>query len=252
MGPSSTDRGVAGRLGKLPMRIASVLAASLVVAALGCQGSVRRSFADDDGVPEMSGLAIVDSVLFVTLQRLDRNDLFAPNGNGVVVAIDTDTDAVLGAISLVGENPFSRTVLRNGQLLLSTVGTFTERDGGIEAIDVVERQSLGFVVTEEELGGDVTDFVVVSDEIAFAVVSGDDFRNRVIEFSPTTREVKRTLVGGSSFVSQLQLTETGELYVADRSFATPGLRVFDVRSGAEFGESPLELGLPPFDITFLR
>lgn len=222
-----------------------------------CAGFVRgridlSAFADDDGVPEMAALMVVDDVLYVVLQRLDRNDLFTPNGQGIVVAIDVATDTVVRAIGLSGQNPFSRLVRRGNQLWVSSVGWFAERDGGIEAIDVTTNAPLGWVVTEEALGGDITDFVVVTDDIGYAVVSGDDFANELVEFSPRTGERRRTLVGGSTFLSQVQVNERGELYVADRSFRSPGLRVFDVRSGAELPGSPIDLGLPPFDITFLR
>ena len=222
-----------------------------------CSGFVRGTidlspYADDDGVPEMDAMTIIDEVLFVTLQRLDRNDLFSPNGRGVVVAIDTRTDTVTRAIELAGENPFSRIVRRGNELWIASVGAFTQRDGGIEAIDLATMEPLGFVVREEDLGGDITDFVVVSEQIAYAVLSGDDFSNSLVEFSPATGVVKRTLIGGSSFIAQIQVSERGDVYVSDRSFASPGLRIFDVRSGTELGGSPLDLGLPPFDITFLR
>jgi DNA-binding beta-propeller fold protein YncE len=222
-----------------------------------CAGFVRgtidlSAFADDDGVPEMASMMLVDDVLYVTLQRLDRNDLFSPNGNGIVVAIDTVNDTVIRAIGLAGENPFSRMVRRGNQLWLSSVGWFATRDGGIEAIDFTTNAPLGVQIPEAALGGDITDFVIVSDDIGYAVISADDFRNELIEFSPRTGTRTRTLIGGSSFIAQIQATERGELYVADRSFSTPGLRIFDIRSGMPVPESPLDLGLPPFDISFLR
>jgi len=222
-----------------------------------CAGFVRgtidlSAYADPDGIPEMGAMTVIDGLLYVTLQRLDRNDLFAPAGRGVVVVIDTATDAVLDAIEMAGENPFSRMVQRGNRLWISSVGQFTVRDAGIEAIDLETRQSLGFVVTEEALGGDITDFVVVAEHIGYAVVSGSDFSNSLVEFAPETGTVTRTLIGGSRFIAQVQVTDRGELYVSDRSATSPGLRVYGVRDGIELPGSPLDLGLPPFDVTFLR
>lgn len=222
-----------------------------------CNGFVRETidlspYADSDGIPEMDAMQIVGDVLYVTLQRLDRDAFFSPNGKGMVVAIDTQTDSIARALGMSGENPFSRMILRDGLLWISSVGAFTERDGGIETIDVATNFTRGYAVTEADLGGDITDFVLVSDSIGFAVISKDDFSNALVEFSPATGSVTRTLIGGSTFIAQLQVTEDGDLYVADRSFSTPGLRIFDVRTGLERAESPLDLGLPPFDITFLR
>lgn len=222
-----------------------------------CAGFVRgtidlAAFADSDGIPEMERLALADGILYVSLQRLGRNNLFEPMGNGIIVAIDTATDEIRNAIELQGANPFGPLVVRGDRLFVSTVGRFTQNDGGIEEVDLRSGTSLGWRVSEAALGGDISDFVLVSERLGFAVVSGADFRNALVEFSPHSGTRTRTLFAESSFLAQLRVTEAGDLYVADRSFQNPGLRIFDVRSGNERPGSPLDLGLPPFDVVFLR
>jgi len=222
-----------------------------------CSGFVRgtidlSSYADADGIPEMSAMAVVDEKLYVVLQRLDRNDLFAPAANGLVVVIDMLTETVVDVMPLIGTNPFGPLVVVGDRLLVSTVGRFGQFDGGIEEIDRAGTAPNRVLVSEAELGGDITDFVIVAAHIGYAVVSDASFRNAVVEFSPTTGERRRTLLDDSGFIAQVRATEAGDLYIADRNFARPGLRVFGIRDGVERPSSPLDIGLPPFDIVFLR
>lgn len=222
-----------------------------------CQGFVLGSidlaaFADEDGIPEMDQLLIHGGDLYVSLQRLDRNDLFASATNGMLAVIDIATDTVRHHIPLQGGNPFTSLVANGDRLWVSTVGQFRALDGGIEEIDLVAGESRGFVVSEADLGGDIADFEILSDRKGFAVLSGADFNNSLVAFSPSERTIVTTLIDGSTFLSQVRVSERGHLFIADRTTAAPGLRVFDVRTSRELPMSPLDLGLPPFDLIFLR
>lgn len=222
-----------------------------------CRGFVRGTvdlaeYADADGFPEPESLALANGVLYVALQRLNRDDLFTPAGNGRIVAIDIATDRVVDVIELRGGNPFTRMEIREDRLWVATVGYFAEDDGGIEVVDLRRGESLGFLVEEADLGGDVTDFVLASGRRGYAVLSGRNFRNSLVAFDPSTKEVGETLIGDSGFISQLRPNERGELWVADRNVRRPGVRVFGLHDGVERTTQPIDLGLPPFDMTFLR
>ena len=52
------------------------------------------SWADDDGIPEASSMVVVDSQLYVGLQRLDRNDSFEPQ-TSVILQIDCGSQSVV-------------------------------------------------------------------------------------------------------------------------------------------------------------
>lgn len=223
----------------------------------GCEGFVRgtidlAAYADGDGIPEMERMALVDEVLYVSVQRLGRANLFQPVAPGALVLIDTSSDTIIGAIELRGMNPFGPLHVVGDRLYVSVLGSFGANDGGIEVVDLRARQSVGWLITEAAIGGDVTDFVLVSDELGYAIISDANFRNSLVSFSPRDGTRTRTIFAESSYISQVRLTERGDLYVADRAFARPGLRIFDVRTGVERPGSPLQLGLPPFDILFLR
>jgi hypothetical protein len=211
------------------------------------------SFADADGFPEMDQMAIVGERLYVSLQRLDQDNFFTPAGPGMVAVIATATDEVVGQIELSGRNPFAHTrglTVRNGSLLVSEAGLFGVNDGGIEAIDLQSQAALGYFVSEEDLGGDVTDFAMVSDDLGFATVSLPDFSNALVAFDPHQGTVIRTLASGGNF-ADIEVNDRGELFVADGTFGRSGVRIFDVDTLDELTAEPIDLVLPPFDLLFL-
>lgn len=215
-------------------------------------GSVALgAFADADGLPEMSQLAVVGDRLFVTLQRLDRARGFAPTGASMLAVIDTATDAVVDAVTLAASNAFGDAsglvVDDRGRLLVAQAGdVFRTGDGGIEAIDPVTLASEGFVVTEDALGGSVTDFVVVGPRKAYAVVLGTGLRNELVAFDPGTGTRLGTVATSSSFMPDVVLAPDGLLWLATRA----GLRVLDPTTDEVVRR--IGLGLPPFSIGFVR
>jgi hypothetical protein len=215
-------------------------------------GSIDLSaYADSDGIPDMNQLAVVGNTLFVSLQRLDQN--FMPAERGALVAIDTASDQITTTIELADKNPFGQTkglTQFDGELLVGEVGLFGVNDGGVEQINPNSATSDGFLITEEELGGDITDFAFLSPERAFAIISNPDFTTSLVAFDPTTRSVTQTLVS-HGMLSDIELDNRGELFLADRSTSTPGVRIFRASDGVELTVAPLDLGLPPFDIVFV-
>ena len=63
--------------------------------------------------------------------------------------------------------------------------------------------------------------------------------------------VTGTVYAPGDFVLQdIERAPTGELFLADRSVTNPGIRLYDVETGAEITSTPIDVGLPPFQITF--
>ncbi|MDX2166718.1 MAG: hypothetical protein SF182_06630 [Deltaproteobacteria bacterium] len=214
------------------------------------------SLADADGIPDMDQMAVVGERLYVSLQRLDINSaLRLPARNGALAVVDTTTDTLLGGIELSGENPFGATkglTVHNGAIWLSEAGRFNTLDGGLERVDLASRTASGFLVSEADLGGDVTDFVLVSDRLAYATVNRTGFTNALISFDPTTRQVLGTHHESSTYtLFDLELNDRGELFLADRSRRKAGLRLFRASDGSALTDGTMDLGLPPFEILFL-
>jgi len=207
-------------------------------------------YADSDGIPDMFQVAVVGNRAYVSLQRLTN---FTPSIPGLIVVIDTTTDTVVDTITLTGENPFGQSKgipVVDGDLVVSEEGQFGVNDGGIERVDLTSDTALGFFVTEADLGGDITDFVLVSEHLGYALISKPDFTISLVAFDPVAHTVTNTLISGGN-LSDIELDDRGEMFVADRDMAKPGIRIFRASDGTPITSAPLDLGLPPFDIVFV-
>ena len=214
-------------------------------------------FADADGLPEMDQMTLVADRLFVSLERLDRHRDFAPAGKSLLVVIDTATDAVVGTVELSGGNAFGETAglvhePRTGKLVVAEAGNiFRTGDGGLERVDPFALHAEGFFVTENDLGGNVTDFVLVSPTKGYAVVINDALQNVLLAFDPSRHAVTRRLVVRREFLPEIDLAPDGTLWLADRGLPAPGIRIFDVATDRPLTRGAIDVGLPPFAMAFL-
>jgi DNA-binding beta-propeller fold protein YncE len=223
------------------------------------QGTIDLSpWADDDGFPEMDQLLLVGDELFVSILRLNRDSFFRPNGNGAILVIDTKTDEVVDAIELVIENPLVETKglhldRHTGLIWISGPGLFFDpNDGGIEIVDPQARASLGVVATGADLGGDPTDLVVVGSSRAYAIVATADNHVQLVEINLAAHERVALLAENETQMSDVEMTEDGELWLADRECPNPGVRVFSIADNDELTTEPIYPGLGPFSLEFLR
>jgi hypothetical protein len=230
----------------------------------GCKnfttGTIDLSpYADADGVPEMDQMTIVGGRLFVAIQRLDRNSFFRPAGTGALVVIDVATDEVAGVVELEIENPFVETkglVYDEASARIYVGGPgelFTDLgDGGIEIVDPEALASEGVALGGGDLGGDLTDFVLVGSGRGYAIVAGENFEASIVEFDLATRTTSEALATSPQLLSDIELTERGSLWLADRHCSNPGFRVFDIRDNTETTSAPVYPGLTPFNLVFRR
>ncbi len=272
--------------GSNPQDIAIVSATKAYVSCLGlaqllivnpAAGAVTGSiplarFADADGLPEASRMALVDGRLFVALQRLVD---FAATETSLVAVIDTEADTVLDvdpgrpgvqAIPLVGRNPVTTLEYDRfgGRLLIGCAGAYGVLDGGIEAIPVVPTgdiivpgaplfASAGYVITEQALGGDIGDIACLLPGHSYAIVSDASFDASVVSWSAVTGQKLATVYkpGGFSLPDMAVSLSRDELWVCDSRPVSPGLRVFRCGTDALIA-GPLATGLPPQQIVFDR
>ncbi len=216
-----------------------------------------QSLADADGIPDMDQMAVVGNRLYVSLQRLDINTVLRlPAGPGALAVIDTTTDTLIGSIELSGTNPFAATkglTVRNGKLYISYSGEFEISDGGIERVDLASGRPEGIFVTEAELGGDLTDFAIVSDRLIYAIVARSDFTTALIAFDPQSPTSLQTILEVDGFdLVDLELNDRDELYLADRSSGRDGIRIYRASDGSPIVEKAIDLGLAPFEIVFIQ
>ncbi|MBU1071905.1 hypothetical protein KKG45_01525 [bacterium] len=228
-----------------------------VVAGVVLDSWSTVAFADADGLPETSWMQAVGGLIYLTSQRLDRNDWWNPAGGSRLLVFDTNAgdwlDAVPGTpgidgIMLSGQDPWAMPRLSpdGAGLLVSTVGRWAVADAGLETIDLAAMQSGGLVVTEQELGGEILGFVVLDDTHGWCVVSDASFVTHLKTFDPSGGAAATVVsAGGYDFVDVAWDGE-GLIYLCDRTYGAAGVRVFDAWSGGELTTSPVTVGRPPF------
>ncbi len=209
------------------------------------------AFADADGLPETSWMATVGDRLYITCQLLDRNDWYAPTGPGHLLVFDMATESWVDAdpgtpgvqpVTLQGANPYTRILVGDGVLSVGCAGYFGLADGGVENIDLATHTSLGYEVTESELGGDVNRIRRDGADL-IAVVNDASFNTSIRRTGTEGVQVLETLPG--FYHGDIWLLG-GDLYVADRTVGAAGLRVLDPLTGTERTDGAIPTGLAPF------
>jgi len=82
-------------------------------------------------------------------------------------------------------------------------------------------------------------------------VQGDDLRNHLVAFDPSTPGPARRLFSRDGFLPDIALAPDGLLWLADQSRPSYGIRIFDPASEVFVTKRPINVGLPPFSIGFL-
>jgi len=219
-------------------------------------------FADGDGICEMDKMLARAGNVFVSIQKLDRNNWWLPTGPGVIVIIDMSADTLIDldpskdgiqGIELPYGNPYSDIEFDpySGKLFISCVGTWGVNDGGVVTIDPDSLTVTGTMITEAQAGGDIVDVEIVSPEKGYIVISDANFYNVLKSFNPQTGEVLSTLYAPQAYtLSDIEVSPDKKLFLCDRSATNPGIRIYNCYNDTEETTSPIDVGLPPFQITF--
>ncbi len=215
------------------------------------------SMADADGNPDMAWVLHLQGRIYVVLQKLD--DLFAPTGPSSIAVIDAATGAIEEEITLSGANSYGKFRYNHvlGKIVIAQAGVFGVLDGGIEYLDPHDLTLSGFVITEQEIGGDLSDVVIVSETKGYAVIGvpvDSGAATHLVSFNPSTgKKLKDLIVRDEWTIGFMELSpDGGQLWVCDREPELPGLRIFDTGNDMEITGEPLDVGLPPFMICFVH
>lgn len=219
--------------------------------------------ADADGLPEMSGMALRGGLLFVALQRLDRDYYWTPVPPSYLAVVDTATNEVVDVdtltpgvqgVELPVTNPYRDILVDEdeGLLYVACSGSWGSLDGGIVEVDPVALEAVGLVSTEMQLGGEFYDFTLPVAGRAHAVVStsSPSWEQFCVAFDWTTGEkLENVWKPGGYSVMDVEVHEgSGQLFLADRTYESPGVRVFDVSDGTQLTTGPVTASLPPHDL----
>ncbi len=229
----------------------------------GYLGSIDLSqFADSDGLCEMSRVIIKGDRLFISIQRLDRDNWWLPVGDSYLAVVDVTADTLLDvdpgtpgiqAIRLSGTNPFSDIQVNpfTGMLYLSCVGMWGVADAGVEIIDPIALETAGMMITEEAAGGEINDVEVYWSLRGYAILTNASFTTDLICFNPATGVLDSVIYSPGDYVlNDIELSPDGELFCSDQTETNPGIRIYDPIDNSEITSGPISTGLPPFDIIF--
>lgn len=216
------------------------------------------AFADADGLPETAWMLARGDRLFIACQKLNRPGGYVPSGPGTLLVFEMATGQWVDAnpslagvqpVTLAGGNPYTRLEATgvDGQerLRVGCFGSYGLLDGGIDQIDPLALTSEGWVVTEAQLGGDLSAFVSISATSLYAVVANvATYNTNLVRWNGGAVSLVRS---GSGFVFADVAWDGGcQLFLADRTPFADGLRVFDACTGLPLLASPIATGLPPF------
>lgn len=213
------------------------------------------SFADADGNPDMSAIAIVDSTAYVALRRLTSG--FDPVERSTVVAIDVTTHAAAPFVELPAKDPGAEFRARGGALWISCIGgplsSPPNQEAGLVRIDLATRTATN-VLDVAAAGGFVTAFDFADDQTGFAIVASyaDDNPTALRRFDPTTGVLEEPFAATAGYTlwDVAVVRGTDLLLVADRNEESPGLRVLSQTTGIREGFVPTQL--PPIEVLVLR
>lgn len=224
------------------------------------------TFADDDGLCEMHRMIRRGDSLYVQVQRMFRQDWpdpWVPIAPSYLAVININTNQLVDVdpaqpgmqgIVLTGLNPIAPIQYdpSSGDLLvLSTGRTDLIDQGGLERIDLQTMQSKGMVITESAIGGNPIDFALATSEKGYVVAHDLAYHTFCASFDPTTGDqVQRIYDPGDYVLTDLLVYPNGNLFLTDRDFFTPGIRVYDTTTD-QLIAGPLDTGLPPSELLLL-
>jgi hypothetical protein len=215
-----------------------------------------KAFADDDGVPDMSAITIDGETAYVALRRLEGG-VGTTKNDSTIVAIDTNTLVPRAFVTLPAKNPIDRFRRRGSVLWISCIGgpigEVPDRNAALVRIEPAT-STAKVVMDEKAAGGFVTAFELVDDVTGYAIVAefGGDNPTSVVRFDPSRGAVVNVWAKTSTYAlwDVRALPSAGLLLVADRSPASPGIRILSTQDGARLGHIPTRL--PPVEFFFLR
>ncbi len=212
------------------------------------------SYADDDGIPEMSEMAFIDGKVWLQIKRLKK---YKPTNYSSVAVIQPQTGD-LQVVPLTGLNPVTDFKVGADEKIYvgeaGYLGLESKLDGGIDQIDPKSRQVKGWVVTEQELGGDIADFEILSATLGVATIDLPAAgKSKLVLFNPTTHKLTKVVAEGEAYAfSKIVWDKKRDaVYWIDRDKRRPRIRNFSISQMKEREELSWEFKLPPYQMQLL-
>ncbi|MCS6984018.1 MAG: hypothetical protein NZM25_02675 [Leptospiraceae bacterium] len=214
-------------------------------------------YADADGLPESSGLYYHGGYLYLAVQRLNRHGpgIWPPVGQSYLLKIHPPTKNIVASFLLPYTNPLSplRYHAFRNSLIFASPGRFAanyELDGGVLEFSL-GAQTVSVLISENDVGEEIMDCLLYSHSLGFLISQDASFITKLYAFDPQTKQILKLMAQSQSnngFFSDMEI-HNHYLYLADRNYQKPQVRVFQL---PQLQEIPtMYEGLPPFDLVYL-
>jgi len=204
------------------------------------------SLSDADGLPEISHMALVDGLVYVAVERLERSAGWIPAPPSYVAVVDPATDTLVDTIDLAEPNPVGPLVPIPGtsDLVVAAGGDWSGGAAGLLRIDTMAGTS-ALALSAADLGGLVASFALGGDGCGHAVLMTPmTFDTSVVRFC-LDGTVEACIPVGDRLITAVALVDDGRLLVTDATDASPGVRIFDPASCVELTTEPIPTGFTP-------
>ncbi len=205
---------------------------------------------DSNTSPNANQMALVDTTLYVMLQRRNGWD---PGGTTLILAVNTTTDSVAPAdtIACQYQNGYDMAYVSGALYITNPGSNYMVGDGAIERVDLATGR-VTTVATEDELGGSPNQIAHTSGS-TFYVQNYIGWQSvSVVELDASSGTIVDTLPGvkdafGGIFFDPV----SGSLYVGELDSAEVGVKVFEdnVQTAGPLTSS---ISLPPASMVMVR
>jgi DNA-binding beta-propeller fold protein YncE len=209
---------------------------------------------DSDNNPDASRLIACGGSLYVLLQDLDRTT-YTPVGPGRLAVVSL-ADHSVRIIPLAGENPTALSILPGcAEAIVGSAGDQLSGSlsgrAGVERVDLKGEKSLGLVLRDSDLGGNVSTLEAASGRDVFVDVSqrkGTSYDNNVYLIDAVSGLRGQKLLGPMKYVPSLRVVGQQVVVLSAGSAGSgqlpPGLYVGPA-NGDGLPTTPIDLGLAP-------
>jgi hypothetical protein len=203
--------------------------------------------------PCMSPIAVYNKNVYIGCQRLIG---YSPLDTSCIVVISTVDNHIVDTIWLEKRNPVAMEISGDKMFVACPGDAYMDAtDGGIESINLTTGLSDGAIVDETDLNGNIgaatTVLAIISPVKGYVVISHSFTNSQVVPFNLITGTVSPELTGIDNAFGGMTF-DGSHLYVGDRSLTNPGVDVFDTSAGNSKVAGPLDVGIAPNSLAYLK
>ena len=217
-------------------------------------------YADSDDIPEISSGILVDGKLYITVQRLDRDNYWTTSNTSYVAVFDTATDQEIdtGITNSDGVKGIPLTIRNqssidyiDGALYISATGNWSDSYYGIQKVNLSTYEPDVDLIYDEKI---VIDIALVSSTKGYFIDYVGWENTALRSFNPSTGVVSDGNIAGigdsgDRNLSGLSVDSSGMLWVSDASLTNPGIYIIDT-SNDQIDEGPISTNLNPGTVVF--